>query len=282
MGWLESESGDGMTPKQRDAFGELRQHLRGELPWGPAPAGEGAELEKEDAGAGMQGLVRVLATPAREEPDGPRRSGIISYYAAGIGVMFLLFSMTGAAGSILEEEESGTLERLLTSNVRITSILLGKWAFFGAMGLLQLVLMFLWGWAVFGLELFTPSRIAGFVAMSIVTAAAASAFGIALAALCRTRAQLNGISTVVILVMSAIGGSMVPRFVMPKFMDSLALFTFNGWALDGYLKVFWYDQPGVGPAATVVTLWPQLLVLGALAALFLALARRLARRWEVV
>ena len=51
-----------------------------------------------------------------DDETGDQRS-IVSYYAAGIGVMFLLFSMAGAAASLLEEEESGTLERLLSSDV---------------------------------------------------------------------------------------------------------------------------------------------------------------------
>ena len=33
--------------------------------------------------------------------------GIVSFYAAGIGVMFLLFSSSGAGGSLLDEEETG-------------------------------------------------------------------------------------------------------------------------------------------------------------------------------
>jgi membrane protein implicated in regulation of membrane protease activity len=49
--------------------------------------------------------------------------------------------------------------------------------------------------------------------------------------------------------------------------------SFNAWALDAYIKVFWRDAP-------LVELWPQLAVLLLLTALFLALARRLARRWE--
>jgi ABC-2 type transport system permease protein len=52
------------------------------------------------------------------------------------------------------------------------------------------------------------------------------------------------------------------------------LFTFNGWALDGYLKVFWRN-------ASVVELWPQVLVLTALGAVFMVIARTLARRWEL-
>ena len=73
--------------------------------------------------------------------------------------------------------------------------------------------------------------------------------------------------------MSALGGSMFPRFLMSPGMQKLGLFTFNGWALDGFVKVFWRDVP-------VLQLWPQVLVLAALAAAFLTAARLAARRWE--
>ena len=62
-----------------------------------------------------------------------------------------------------------------------------------------------------------------------------------LATLSRTRAQLSGLSTIVILTMSALGGSMFPRFLMSETMQKFGLVTFNAWALDGYLKVFWRD-----------------------------------------
>ena len=95
-----------------------------------------------------------------------------------------------------------------------------------------------------------------------------------LATLARTRAQLSGMSTIIILTMSALGGSMFPRFLMSETMQKLGLLTFNAWALDGYLKVFWRDAP-------IWQLWPQVLVLAVLTAVFLvALARMLARRWE--
>ena len=62
---------------------------------------------------------------------------------------------------------------------------------------------------------------------------------------------------------------MMPRFVMPDFMDTVALFTLNGWALDGFLKVFWYDDPAAGIARSLLALAPQLVVLSLLAVVFL-------------
>jgi ABC-2 type transport system permease protein len=109
--------------------------------------------------------------------------------------------------------------------------------------------------------------------MTAFTAAAAAGFGLMLATLARTRAQLSGMGTIIILTMSALGGSMFPRFLMGETMQKFGLLTFNAWALDGYLKVFWRDAP-------IVALWPQVLVLTGLTAVFLALARTFARRWE--
>jgi ABC-2 type transport system permease protein len=131
--------------------------------------------------------------------------------------------------------------------------------------------MFLWGWLVFKLPLF--GHVPGFLIMTSVTAAAAAALGMMLATLAKSRAQLQGFSTILILTMSALGGSMFPRFLMSDTMQKFGLLTFNGWALDGYLKVFWRDAP-------LWQLWPQVLVLISLTLLFLGGARTLARRWE--
>ena len=203
-----------------------------------------------------------------------QRGSLVSFYAAGTGVMFLLFSMVGAAGFVLlEEAESGTLERLLCTRIGMTGILFGKWAFLVAVGFAQLTVMFLWGSVAFGLPLF--SHLGGFVVMTLATTAAAAALALVLATLARSRAQLSGFSTILILTMSALGGSMFPRFLMSETMQRIGLVTFNAWALDGYLKVFWRNAP-------VWQLWPQVAVLSGLTVVFLTGARVLARKWEAV
>ena len=76
--------------------------------------------------------------------------------------------------------------------------------------------------------------------------------------------------------MSAVGGSMFPRFLMTETMQKAGLVTFNAWALDGYLKVFWRDAP-------IMNIWRRLLrVLTGLCAVFLTGARFFARQWETL
>jgi ABC-2 type transport system permease protein len=200
-----------------------------------------------------------------------KSESLVSFYAAGVGVMFLLFSVTGASGALLDEVDSGTLERVLSTRVGMGGLLAGKWLFLTLVGLSQLTVMFLWGRLAFGLDLF--HHLPGFFVMTAFTAGAAAGFGLMLATLARTRAQLSGMSTIVILTMSSLGGSMFPRFLMSETMQKLGLLTFNAWALDGYLKVFWRNAP-------VWQLWPQVLVLAVLALVFMTLARTFARRWE--
>ena len=110
--------------------------------------------------------------------------------------------------------------------------------------------------------------------MTLATAACTSAFGLVLATAARTRQQLQGLANMVVLSFSALGGSMFPRFLMSATLQKVSLVCFNSWALDGYIKVFWRDAP-------VTALWPQVAVLAAWTVVFLAMARRLARRWEV-
>jgi len=281
------EFGGELTPNQRDAVEDLKQLLADGFP-GAAGASRdagGSDSDSTSGNAAFSGLVAVDSVNVRSlgaAADAPRRNSMIAYYAAGMGVMFLLFSMTGAAGSILEEEESGALERLLMSRTSLSTILAAKWLFYAALGFAQVSVMFIYGNLAFGLPLWTTNYLAGFVVVASATALSASAFGLLLAALCRSRSQLGGLSTIVILIMSAVGGSMVPRFIMPDAMETLGRFTFNGWAMDAFLGVFWHDDPGAGVWQSLASALLPVAVMLVMMVAFLAGARLAARRWETV
>jgi ABC-2 type transport system permease protein len=213
----------------------------------------------------------IIAVNTRSVVGENKKSPMISFYAAAIGVMFLLFTSTGSAGALLDEAESGALDRVLSSRITMTGLLAGKLLFNILLAFTQLTVMFLWGWAVFKLDFFT--HIPGFIVMGLCTAFAVAAFGILLASICRTRAQLGALSTLLVLTMSAIGGSMFPRFLMSDAMQKAGLCTINAWAIDGFTKVFWRDLP-------LTELGPQVSVLLAIGIVLFVVARRIARRWE--
>jgi ABC-2 type transport system permease protein len=247
----------GLTREQRNRIEQSLAYLR--------------KQQDATASASGNGSGGIVAVSSRAVVGQNKNNPMVSFYAAAIGVMFLLFTASGAAGALLDEAESGTLDRVLSSRVTMTTLMLGKLTFNSLLAFSQLLLMFLWGWAVFRLDFW--SHIPGFIVMGVSSAVAVAAFGILLASICRTRAQLGALSTLVILVMSSIGGSMFPRFLMPQTMQKAGLLTINAWAIDGFTKIFWRDEP-------VSHLWPQLLVLLAIAVVLFGIARRVARRWE--
>jgi ABC-2 type transport system permease protein len=244
----------GLTPAQHKQIDQNMERVRGLL---------------AQSGAGISS--GVLPVKTRTVVGENKQNPMVSFYAAAIGVMFLMFTSSGAAGAILDEAESGTLDRVLSSRITMTMLLAGKLTYNMLLAFTQLVMMFLWAWAVFQVDFF--SHIPGFIVMGICTAFAVSAFGILLASFCKTRSQLGSLSTLVILIMSSIGGSMFPRVLMPESMQKAGLFTINAWAIDGFTKVFWRDEP-------ISALWPQVLVLLATGTALFAIARWLARRWE--
>jgi ABC-2 type transport system permease protein len=252
----------GLTPEQRSKMQSYLADLREKQSSGAL------ESTQSSSNAFSGGIVAVHARAVVGEN---KKSPMVSFYAAAIGVMFLLFTASGSAGVLLDEADSGTLDRVLSSQVTMTSLLAGKLVYNSLLAFLQLTVMFLWAWAIFHVDLF--SHIPGFVVMGLCTAVAVASFGMLLASMCQTRAQLGAVSTLLILIMSSLGGSMFPRYFMPPAMQKAGLLTINAWAIDGFTKVFWRDLP-------VTALWPQVSVLLAAGIVLFAVARRIARRWE--
>jgi ABC-2 type transport system permease protein len=160
---------------------------------------------------------------------------------AGTAILMLLFSVAGVGTSILEEKENGTINRLLYSPLKSSSILFGKMLFAFFISILQLTAMFLFAWLVFNMDL--TLNIPALLFMIIATAFAVSSFGIFLAALAKTRQQAQNLSTMIILVMSAIGGSMIPLFIMPSILQKIALLSVNYWGIQGFYDIFWRNLP---------------------------------------
>ena len=60
---------------------------------------------------------------------------------------------------------------------------------------------------------------------------------------------------------------------MPEKMQKIGLLTLNAWAIDGFQKIFWRDEP-------VSSVRPQVAVLLGVGVVFFLIARKMAERWE--
>lgn len=155
----------------------------------------------------------------------------------GWAMMFLLFSITASAVSLFEERNSGVTLRILSAPVSRTDILWSKYLFNISLGCIQLLVLFFTGYLFFRIDIF--SNIGNLFLVIISSAAAATAFGMVLAAFSKTPAQANGMGTFLILMMSAIGGAWFPTFILPGFIQVLSKFTIVYWSIEGFLQVLW-------------------------------------------
>ncbi len=160
---------------------------------------------------------------------------------AGTAILMLLFSVAGVGTSILEEKENGTINRLLYSPLKGSAILYSKMLFAFFISILQLTAMFLFAWLVLNMDM--NVNMPGLILMIIATSFAVSSLGIFLAAIAKTRQQAQNLSTIIILVMSAIGGSMIPLFIMPAILQKIALLSVNYWGIQGFYDLFWRVLP---------------------------------------
>ncbi|MBI3195167.1 MAG: ABC transporter permease [Ignavibacteriae bacterium] len=176
----------------------------------------------------------------------------------GWAMMFLLFTLTGSATSLFDEKKSGVVLRLLASPISRIQILWSKYLFNVSLGVVQLVFLFIVGWLMFDINVF-PNF---FNLLLIITAAAiaCTAFGMMLAAFCRTTQQASGWGTLLILSMSSIGGAWFPVSFMPEYIQFFSKLTIIYWSMDGFLEVLWR---GVG----ILSILPNIGILLGIAAL---------------
>lgn len=206
----------------------------------------------------------------REEvKDVKTGGGVIAYYAGAVMILFALFSAMQGALGLMEERRTGVADRLLAGVAGMGPVVTGKFLFLVGQGVVQAVAIFATAQLVYGVAVVQHAAL--WLPTTLAASACAAGLALGLVSICRTRDQAQMLSTFVILVLAAIGGSMVPRFLMPPWLQSVGWFTPHAWAIEAYQAILWRDA-GIG---AVYKAWSVLTAAGLVG---LGLAHVLARR----
>jgi len=163
-----------------------------------------------------------------------------------------VFFIVGAmASSILREKRDGTFRRLLVAPLPKPILLAGKILPYYMVNLIQVAIMFGVAHLLFGMAFGDPVALA---AVSLAMAAAATSLGIMVAALGKTDTQVGGITSLLTLTMSALGGCLMPTSIMPDFLQTISRFTPHAWAMQGFQDVLvrGYGLAGILPETGVL------------------------------
>ena len=153
----------------------------------------------------------------------------------GYLVMFVFMSAAFTALTLAMERESGTLERLATSGAGTLASVTGK--FLGSVyrGVIQVVILGLFGTLIFGMTL--GESPGATMAVALLMVLASSAFGVMLASIFKTVKSAPPAAVLVSLVAAPLGGSWWPLFILSDWMRSLALLTPHGWANTAFNRL---------------------------------------------
>ena len=192
---------------------------------------------------------------------------------------WLMFSMFFIAiplsTALIQERRQGTLARLQTMGSSPLLMLLGKIIPYFFINLLQVIAMLLVGIllvpALGGDQLELGDSCFGLILIAISASLAAVCYSLLIAQLANTVEQATIFTGVCNIIMAAIGGVMVPRFIMPPTMQELSSLSPMAWGLDGFFDILLRN----GQARDVV---PEAAALIGFALVMLVLAVQLASR----
>ncbi|MEK7716270.1 MAG: ABC transporter permease, partial [Pseudomonadota bacterium] len=196
---------------------------------------------RSTAGGGVTGSVVevVQIQPAGMEIE--KFPNSVQQYVPGWTLFGVFFISQTLATSVLEEKKVGTFRRLLVAPMSRAALLLGKLTPFLIVNLVQIVLMFAVGVFIMPLvgapKLELGSHPEALILISLAASLAATGLGLLIAALAKTAEQISGIGSLLVVTMAALGGVMVPRYIMPDFMQTIGLISPHAWALTAYQDV---------------------------------------------
>jgi ABC-2 type transport system permease protein len=153
-----------------------------------------------------------------------------SFFAAGMAVFFLFFTVQFGVTSLLEERSEGTLARLLAAPIGRGSILGGKLMVSFLLGLISMAVLVVATSLLFGAHWGNPLGVA-----VLIVAAIAAAMGIMalIATLAKNAEQAANWLSVVAVVLGLLGGTFFPVSQAPGVLSTLTFAAPQAWFLRG-------------------------------------------------
>ncbi len=194
-------------------------------------------------------------------------------------VFSMFFIVIPLSNTFISERGQGTLMRLRSMNISWFALITGKMVPYLFINAIQVIMMIAIGVHVVpffgGTALTLGDSLGGLVLIAASVSFCSISLALLIASVAGTTEQATTIGGVLNIIFGALGGIMVPKFVMPGFMQDLAIFSPMSWGLEGFLEIFLRN----GSASDVL---PESLSLCILGGVMLMLTMILLRRQKEI
>jgi len=173
-------------------------------------------------------------------------------------IFSMFFVVIPISTTLITEKQQGTLTRLRTMNTSMSLFFIAKTLPYLAINQAQLITMLLLGAYVVPLlggdSLVIPHNYLALALMSLAIGISAIGCALLVAVIAKTTEQAISIGGVGNILLAAIGGIMVPKFVMPDYLQQFTLVSPMSWGLNGFLDIFLYGKGAIDIIPEVIML----------------------------
>ena len=156
---------------------------------------------------------------------------LLAILAPGMALMFLMYTVTFGARTLLVEQVAGTLPRLLISPTASIQVLAGKVLGIFLTGVTQMLVLVLGSSLLFKLNWGDPLAVFVLILAAVL---ASTSWGILLASLLKTPGQISNIGSALMLIFGILSGGFFSISAMPAWVQLLSRVSPNRWGLDGF------------------------------------------------
>ena len=187
----------------------------------------------------VSGDLQTVATSGADNIEkgtiGKKTVAAMQYYAAAMLVMFLLYNITVGAKSVLTEQRTETLARLFSTPTSSFSILFGKFLGTLLFACIQFGIFIVATHFMFHVE--WGGDLSQIVAVGMSYAICVSGLSMLIAAFIREEKTADVMGGIGIQILAILGGSMLPIYVFPDTLQTIANVVPNKWALTSFLNI---------------------------------------------
>ena len=166
----------------------------------------------------------------RDDTASTKQLDGVTFYAAGMAIFFLFFTVQSGITGLLEERRTGTLARLLSSPITRTSVLAGKMLSSFVVGLVSMVVLFVATTFAIDANWGPPIGVG-----LLILAAIVAALGIVslLAGFARSAEQAAATGSMVGMVLGFLGGTFFDVSQAGGILATLRFVSPHGWFMQG-------------------------------------------------